>query len=286
MFCAICSCGTHRGATDARPTVTVSILPLKYLVERVAGDTSLRIDVLVPPGSSPELFEPTPMQLAQFSRSDLYFAIGLIDFEQALGAKLAGQERPRLVNLSAGAELLAGHCHHDHHEYGHHHHGTDPHIWASCREMARMVGLVEQHLAAAYPEGAQRFAANAQAMRTELASLDARIAHMLDSAGRKHFLIYHPALAYFARDYGLTQLSVEHEGKEPSAQGMAATIAAAREHGVGLVMVQQQFDSKSASAIADELRLPVVQVNPLAEDWPTEMLRTAQLIAGIEHSAN
>lgn len=279
-ICSLCSCAARRNAADARPTVTVSIQPLKYLVERVAGDTTLRVDVLVPPGSSPELFEPTPMQLAQFSRSDLYFAIGLIDFEQVLEAKLSGQAKPQLVNLSLGGNIIEGHHHHEGGEC--HHHGADPHLWTSCREVSRMVGQIASGLSAAYPDGAQRYAANAQTLQAEIAALDASIAQLLDSSGRTHFLIYHPALSYFARDYGLTQLSVEQEGKEPSAQGMAATIVAAREQGVEAVLVQRQFDSKSAVSIAQELGLPVVQVDPLAEDWPTEMLRMARIIAGAE----
>lgn len=278
-LCSLCSCGARRDVADIRPTVTVSILPLKHWVERVAGDT-LRVNVLVPPGSSPEMFEPTPRQMAQFSQSELFFAIGLIDFEQTLIDKFSGHSKPRLVSLAQGGNLIEGHHHHHHHHHGHEcHHAADPHIWASCREAKRMVDIVASELAAVYPRSAARFRHNAQLFVAEIDSLDAQIRAVLDSSGRSHFLIFHPALAYFARDYGLTQLCVEDEGKEPSAQGMADIVEAARQAGVSRVLVQQQFDSKSADAVAAALQLPIVQVDPLAEDWSAEMLRMARIIA-------
>lgn len=275
---AICSC-VRQHITDSQPTITVSILPLKYWAERVAGDT-LRVSVLVPPGSSPEMFEPTPSQMVQFDQSDIYFAIGLIDFEQTLADKLSDKPKPRMVNLANGGQLIEGHHHHHH---GHEcHHAADPHLWASCSEAKRMVRIMADELAAAYPRSAARFEANAARLFADIDSLDAQIRNVLNSSEQKHFLIYHPALAYFARDYGLTQLCVEDEGKEPSAQGMAAIVDAAKQVNVSCVLVQQQFDTKSAEAIAGALQLPVVQVDPLAEDWPTEMLRMAHIIAGTE----
>ena len=273
----LCGCGVQ--TTDSRPTITVSILPLKQWAERIVGD-SVRVNVLVPPGSSPEMFEPTPRQMSQFSQSELFFAIGLIDFEQVLIDKFSGQSKPCVVNLAQGGALIEGH-HHYHH--GHEcHHAADPHIWTSCREAKRMVGVMANELAVAYPRCATLFRENAQAFIAEIDSLDAQICAVIDGSERSHFLIFHPALAYFARDYGLTQLCVEDEGKEPSALGMAEIVETAKRTGVSHVLVQQQFDTKSAHTIADALQLPVVQVDPLAEDWLTEMLRMAHIIAGTD----
>ena len=63
--------------------ITVSIEPLRYVTEQIAGN-DFDIRVLVPPGSSPETYEPTPEQMKQVANSLAYIDIGLIDFERNL----------------------------------------------------------------------------------------------------------------------------------------------------------------------------------------------------------
>ena len=57
---------------DERPTIFVSILPLRGIVSEIVGD-DFRVEVLVPPGMNPESFEPTPRQMIDLNRSQLIF---------------------------------------------------------------------------------------------------------------------------------------------------------------------------------------------------------------------
>ena len=120
--------------------------------------------------------------------------------------------------------------------------------------------------------------ANAAGLKAKIAKLDKEIQAYLPGAG-KSFLIYHPALSYFARDYGLTQISIEEGGKEPSPAQLKALIARCKEMGVEVVFVQKEFDTRNAEVIANELRIPIVAINPLSYQWEREMRTIARMLS-------
>ena len=279
IFTVFAGC-TTKTETSSKPTVVVSILPLKYFVEKIA-DSTLQVKVLVPPGSSPEMYEPTPNQLVEFSKSDIYFSIGLLDFEKGLEPKLKDGYKTKYINLSNDANLIEGSCTHgDEHEGHNHNHGIDPHIWASTVEGKHIAKVMLDNLIEVYPSHKEHFTANYNKFIAEIESLDAEIRSILTSSGAKAFLIYHPALGYFARDFGVTQMSIEEEGKSPSAKGMLNVINKSKELGIKSVLSQSQFDTHNSQAIATEIGGSVVKVDPLAENWAQGMLQIANAIAG------
>ena len=81
------------------------------------------------------------------------------------------------------------------------------------------------------------------------------------------FLIFHPALSYIARDYGLEQISIEIDGKEPTPANIQNIINVAKQEGIKIVFVQKQFSTHNAEVIADEIDGSVVQIDPLAYNW-------------------
>jgi zinc transport system substrate-binding protein len=80
-------------------------------------------------------------------------------------------------------------------------------------------------------------------------------------------MIYHPNLAYMARDYGLEEIPVEFEGKEPSPSRMKELIDRARNEHLRTIFVQREFDLKNAKAIAGEIDAHIVLIDPLSENW-------------------
>jgi zinc transport system substrate-binding protein len=81
------------------------------------------------------------------------------------------------------------------------------------------------------------------------------------------WLIYHPNLGYLARDYGLEEVPVEFEGKEPPPSRMRLLIDLARERGMKTIFVQKEYDIKNAKAIADETGAKITIIDPLSENW-------------------
>jgi zinc transport system substrate-binding protein len=87
------------------------------------------------------------------------------------------------------------------------------------------------------------------------------------SAGKKAFMIYHPNLGYLARDYGLEEIAVEKDGKEPTPSRLRELIDLAKEDNLKIIMVQKEYDTRNARAIADETGSRVVVIDPLSENW-------------------
>lgn len=262
-------------------TVFVSIQPLKYFVQFIA-DSSLQVEVLVPPGSSPELFEPTPQQMAELTQAKAYFSIGLLDFERGMEQKLKDNAKFRNIDLSQGLDLIKGGCDHHHEHEGHqgHSHAIDPHTWMSAINAKIMAKNIAQNLSALFPEKEAEFTANLNRLESHIDSVDNTIRNILTVSGRKTFVIYHPALGYYARDYGLEQLSVEQEGKNPSAKGVMELVKRCKAEGITTILSQSQFDARNAQTIADELAGTVVKVDPLQENWAESMIFIANAIAG------
>ena len=248
-------------ATPPSTTIYVSILPLKSLAKAIV-DEDFPIEVLVPPGASPETFEPTPKQYIALNEAQRIFSVGLIDFETTLLGKLDAPER--VVNLSQGIELIAGSCSHHHH--GHHHaHGIDPHIWTSPRALQQMAENLYTAIHTLYPDSV-RYTQNHQRLQADLQALDVRARAQIEQSGMRKFIVYHPALTYYARDYGLQQLSIEQDGKEPSARQLAELIRQARSSGIRTILYQQQFPSSSVEVIASDIEGQAIAFDPLAED--------------------
>jgi len=273
-------CGKRQTTESSTSTVFVSILPLKYFVESIA-DSSVQVKVLVPPGSSPEMFEPTPQQMTELDVAKLYFAIGLLDFEKGMEQKLKDNAQFRYVNLSHGLDLIGEEREHDNHTSANgQHHTVDPHTWMSAVNAKLMAKTIAQNLIALFPERESEFNSNLTRLVAHIDSVDNAVRNILVGSGRRTFIIYHPALGYFARDYQLTQLSIEQEGKEPSAKGVMEVVERCKAEGITTILSQSQFDAHNAQTIAKELGGTVVKVDPLQEKWDEGMIHIANAIAG------
>ena len=269
-----CACG-NTAQKDEKPILTVTLEPLRYFTEALAGD-HYQVVSMVPKGNSQESYDPTPQQLVNLSRSQAYLRIGYIGFEQAWMKKLE-ENNPdmKVFDTSQGVDLIRGegHWHGDHFHEG----GVEPHIWNSTRNAS----VIADNIFAALCELDAAHQANYQyrldSLKQIINQTDANVRTSLENADST-FLIYHPALSYFARDYGLKQISIEEGGKEPSPAQLKALIEACRKENAHTIFVQQEFDQRNAQLIADELGVNVVSINPLSYNWAEEMLRVAQAL--------
>lgn len=243
-------------------TLYVSILPMRSLVKEIVGE-DFRIEVLVPPGASPETFEPTPRQFIGLNESQLVFNVGLLEFETALLDKI--EDRTKIVDLSRGIVRIEGSCAHAGRNGSDHAHGVDPHVWTSPRALQRMAENAYEAIHARWPDSA-KYTANHARLQEELRQLDLRTAEKIARSGIRYFIIYHPALTYYARDYGLRQEAVEADGKEPSAKRLTALIRQARKDGIGRILYQNQFPVSVVETIARDIGAECTEIDPLRED--------------------
>jgi zinc transport system substrate-binding protein len=257
-----------------RPLVMVSIPPQKYLVEALAGD-SVEVEVLLPGGSSPATYEPTPRQLVSLDRARLYLQIG-VPFEGPLIEKAAGlMPDLRIVDCRAGVKLVpvaeGGHSHGAEH--------LDPHIWLDPRRMVIIATTTAGAIRALDPSTAPAIDRNLETLRKALGDVDKRVASLLKPFEGSEVLVFHPAYGYFTRRYGLRQVAVEEEGKAPSARRLASIIQSVGGRGVPAIFVQPQFSTAAAQRVADALGCELMELDPLAEDWPANMETMAIRIA-------
>ena len=260
LIAILCGGCTSRRPADGEP-LYVSILPLRSLVQGIVGD-DFDIEVLVPPGASPETFEPTPRQFVGLNKARMVFNVGLIDFETTLLAKV--EDQAKVVDLSRGIELIAGTCSHGSH--GHTHtHGIDPHVWTSPRALQKMAENAYEAIREAYSDSV-KYETNYRLLQQELKALDERTAARIAASDVEYFIIYHPALTYYARDYGLRQIAIEADGKEPSAKQLTQLIRQAREDGVRRILYQSQFPASAVEVIARDIDAEYAEVDPLRED--------------------
>jgi zinc transport system substrate-binding protein len=260
---------------NGKPMITVSILPQKYFVERIAGER-FNIYVLTPPGASPETYEPTPKQMKTLGKSVLYFSNGYLMFEDRIADKLGRDFALRTIELSRGIDLIAG----DIVDHGDHVHlyGIDPHYWLSITEVRIQARNILDALLSVDPEHSGEYEANFSAFMSDIDKLDEHIRELLSQTLTRTFLIYHPALAYFAREYALEQIALETDGKEPTASHLKYIIDLARENQINTILIQSQFNMTAAEAVAREINGRVVLVDPLPEDWLQNMYELAHVI--------
>lgn len=259
--------------TESQPVLYVSILPLRDIVHRLVGD-DFRVEVLVPAGASPETFEPSARQFVELNRAEMLFNVGLIPFERALLSKVEDQRK--IVALSDGIELIEGACGHNH-VHGEAAHGVDPHVWTSPRALRQMAENAFRAIQRNYPDST-KYESNYAALQSALQELDETVARKIAVSDRKSFIVYHPALTYYARDYGLKQVSIEEDGKEPSARRMSRLIEYARKEGIKHIFCQKQFPVSTVQIIADDMDGEVVMFDPLSEDVVDNILKITDLI--------
>ncbi len=265
------------GAALGEPLrVFVSILPLKGFVERIGGK-HVAVEVLVAPGHSPETYEPTPRQMAALSTAKIYFAIGM-PFETLWIPRIQDTNRGiSVVACQKGIQKLAA-THHHHHHAGEEHspEDGDPHVWTSPVQARQIATNIAAALETALPEQKEYFRGNCQQLTGELEALEREIRGMLAPVTKRRFLVFHPSWGYFAQTFGLEQIAVEADGKEPGAKTLASLIDLARRDNIRVVFVQAQFSRATADTIASAIGGKVVAVDPLAEDYFANLRKVAQ----------
>ncbi len=262
--------------------ITVTIQPQKYFAEKIAGER-FEINCIVPPGSNPEAYDPSPSHLVHLEKSIAYFKIGHIGFELAWMDKLA-QNNPKMqiFDTSDGIKTLAGtHDHSDDiHDMHHHHLDIDPHTWSSPKNVKIIAKNMCDALVSIDPDGEKIYRQNYEELLSEITQVDSIMTDLLEPVAGSMFAIYHPALSYLARDYGLHQLSLEHNGKEASAASLKKAVDIARENKVNVIFIQQEFDAKQAETFARETGAKVISINPLSYHWSKELLHITHALAG------
>lgn len=271
--------GAKDGAESGKPLLAVSIEPQRQILEELA-DGRFEVVAAMPAGANPETYDPPMSTRRKISSAKAYFAIGHLPFEDVISAGLP------TINTSLGISPLYGthshgaHSHaHNHGEAAEHHshdHGeADPHVWTSVRNAKAIAYSMLTQLVSADPAHEEEYRQNFSRMIQRYDSIDAAIAQRLEKASAHSFVVWHPSLSYFARDYGLRQIAVGQESKEMPAGRLKEIIDSARGDSARVFFFQKEYDSRQAESVNREIGTRLVNINPLAYDWEEQLLLVA-----------
>ncbi|MCM1318808.1 MAG: zinc ABC transporter substrate-binding protein [Muribaculaceae bacterium] len=260
ILCLLCSC-THSSDTNV---LTVSIPPQKWLLDSIVGDRFTVVSMLKA-DSNPETFEPSMHQLMNLQASQAYFTVGNLAFELTSLPKIQ-ENFPSLqiVDSSAGINVLTD---------GHaasagtdHDHAPDPHVWTSLLNARIMAKNMYEKVIALDPEGKDYYTTRYKDLDTNLAALDDSVKTALSTLKGRAFVVWHPSLSYFARDYGLVQTGLETTGKETSVAQYKQRIEQAGQPNALIFFTQAEFDSREADVMAKELGIPTTNISLMQPD--------------------
>lgn len=272
------ACGGRNEADGTKP-LTVTYGPQRWIVRQIAGD-DFTVNVLLPPGSDPESYSPTVAQLRRLSQSDVWLHLNTAGFEQSLLSDMPS-EGVRLSDTSTGVILLGhDHTHGEGQSHSHNHSeggdcedegSADPHLWSSIRNTRIIAENTLNELTKLNPKKARQYRRDFLRLSYRLDSLDTAMTKALLQREAKAFLVWHPSLGYFARDYGLRQIALEDEGKEPSPIELGRRLNEARSLGVRTMITEPGFAGEQKSEFAREGGVMPLPVNLNSEEWLTEI---------------
>lgn len=271
-----CSKTTPPPAAAKKPLLLVSIAPYKFLAQRIAGE-NFDVAAVVPTAANPHSFEPTAKQVQEISRGEVWFRIGesfegkVLPILQKHNSELLVQDLRDGISLIEDRHSLAcSKCSMDH---------LDRHIWLSPKLAAEQAALIEQALSKKFPESQPLFQANCRKLKEELLSLDTEIQAILKNVRKRTILVSHPAFAYFCKDYGLEQLSIEYEGKDPRPKHLEEILKRAVSESMEVALALPQHNNKGAQMIAEKLHMSIHLIDPYSPDYFETMRKLAHLIA-------
>ncbi len=224
---------------------------------------------LVPPGASPHSHEPSPNQVRQALKARVWFRIGepfearLIPAMEAAGVKI--------VDLRQGLDLIEGNCPHCRN-------GKDLHFWMSLQEAETFSRTIAEGLSAVAPDKREGIDSRLKDLEIRLKEKDRELREKIDRCRGGAIVVSHPAFGYFCRDYGITQLSVESEGKEGGPRQLNALITKAKELGVKRVILQTQYSTKGAKLVARKIGAQTCTLDPYSEDYFEMLDRLAECV--------
>ena len=253
---------------DTRISVVVSILPLAEFAEKIGGDR-IQVSVMVPAGMTPHGYEPTPVQLMNINKAQIYVKVGTpIEFEISWLDKILALNQ-KMVVCNAAQDIQSPEP------------SIDPHIWLSPMNAQIMVENIYNTFITVDIDNKEYYTDNKENFIARLSQLDKHIREVLSTKKARKFLVYHPAWGHFAKTYDLEQISIEKQGKEPTAKAILDIIENAKKENIHVVFASPQFNPKSAQVISQEIQGKVVMIDPLEKNYIDNLYSIAEQLAQI-----
>lgn len=267
LLSIITGCTSKKNNIDDR-IISVSLMPHKFFVNAIAGD-DFRVNVLLPAGANHHTYEPTTKQLIELENSKILLINGFLPFEEEfIEQSDKRMSRLKIIRTTTGIDLLQeSACESESHSHVHDHNQADPHTWLSLVNAKTEAKNILDALIELNPDGTVKYISNFNQLIKQIDSLHFGFINRLKEASVKSFMIFHPALGYLARDYGLEQYAIEKSGKNPTPFELKKMIDIAQTQNIGIIFIQKEFDAENAKIISQETGARIVIIDPMNENW-------------------
>jgi zinc transport system substrate-binding protein len=291
FFCmlALLSATAYAGGQkdkSGKLSVVTSFDAMTELTKAVGGD-KVTITTLTPAGVEPHEFEPKAQDMKTISKASVFVYNGF-GMESWADKAIAAAANPKLIAVKAseGAQPITNTDPGEIKEHGQ----FDPHLWLSLSGAVREVQNIASALSKADPANAGYYEKNANAYTKTLDALRTEYTGKFAASKRKSFVTGHAAFAYFCRDFGLEQNSVEDvfaEG-EPSAKQLAGLVDYCREKDVKTIFVEDMVSPEVSKTLADEIGATVKTIATIEgpEDGKTYLERQKENLEKIYTALN
>ena len=203
---------------ETKPSITVSIFPLKEFAEEIAGD-KVDINCLVPNNMEPHDYEPKTKDFEKLINSDafIYNGLGLEEWVEKVNEVIKNED-VLIVDSSKNVDSITiedenheeEHNHDNEEEHDHEHGAIDPHSWLSLKEAQVQSEAIKDTLIEIDPENKAYYEQNYNEFKQKLDDLYNKYNEKFQTLQNKNFITGHAAFGYLCRDFGLEQKSVEN----------------------------------------------------------------------------
>lgn len=249
--------------------VVVSVLPLKEMIERIGGKY-VEVEVLVPAGKSPEIYEPSIAQMKHITNAHIFFGVGM-PFETTWHKRFVSTN-PKLIYHLLSSRGIEAHSNNAHIH--------NPHIWLSSKSIKPHIIKIAKALSAIKPKYRESFHNAANELTLELQSISEKTQALFANAkAQRHFLVYHSAFSVFANDFSIYEHSIEKDGKETKVKELNALLNEITSLGIQAIFIQPQFSPSRVQFIAKSANLRIIELDPLNAMWLSSLQTNACQIA-------
>lgn len=244
--------------------VATTIAPYRYFIEKI-GAGIVKVTVLVPPGADPHSYEPKPSVIKEVSGAEVYVKAGVpLEFEINWADKIISlNKKIFVINSSNGIKLI----------------NNDPHVWLSPKNAIIISKNICEGMCKYDSSNKKSYEKNYDKLKKELTELDLKIKNILKNKKNSRFLVFHPAWLYFANEFGLEEIAIEKEGKEPTLRDLNQLLKDAKKNNIKIVVVSPEVSKKTATLMAKELNASVYVSNHLSVNYQQSLMELSEALS-------
>ncbi|HDX9707981.1 TPA: zinc ABC transporter substrate-binding protein [Bacillus thuringiensis] len=251
---------------DKPLNVVTTFYPMYDFTKNVVGSNG-KVDLLVPAGTEPHDFEPSPKDIAKIENADVFiYNSESMETWVPKVLKSLDNKKIKVVDASKGISLMKGTIEEEDKKTNKKQGPPlDPHVWLNPVLAQKEVENIKQAVIEANQTHKQDYEKNANQYITKLKDLDNNFRNTFDNAKHREFVTQHAAFGYLAKEYGLTQIPISglSPDQEPSPEKLAELQKYVKDNNIKIIYFEEVASPKIAKTLTDETGAKAIVLSPI-----------------------